>query len=132
MADAIRVVKHDGFMHHYQQTDFALHLPQFAFLTEDSIAMQTESEITSSGFVLATLHASLWCLLRETSYAATVLQGVNLGGDTDTTACVVGGLAGLVYGRAGIPDEWVQTLARREDLESFFATFAIAVLGEMG
>lgn len=122
----------DEFIQHYEQTDFAIHLSQFAFLTGDSIATQTESEITSSGFVLATLHASLWCLLRETNYAGSVLRAVNLGDDTDTTACVVGGLAGLLYGRAGIPDEWVQTLARREDLESFFATFAVAVLGEVG
>ena len=31
-------------------------------------------------------------------HADAVLKAVNLGGDTDTTACVTGGLAGLLFG----------------------------------
>jgi ADP-ribosylglycohydrolase len=39
---------------------------------------------------------------------------VNLGGDTDTVAAVAGGLAGILYGAAGIPEAWRAVLARRE------------------
>jgi ADP-ribosylglycohydrolase len=46
--------------------------------------------------VLHTLEASLWCLLTEDTYADAVLKAVNLGGDTDTTGAVTGGLAGLL------------------------------------
>lgn len=40
-----------------------------------------------------------------------------LGEDTDTTAAVAGGLAGLFYGLGGIPDEWLDTLLRRDFIE---------------
>ena len=46
--------------------------------------------------MLHTLEASLWCLLTEDTYADAVLKAVNLGGDTDTTGAVTGGLAGLL------------------------------------
>lgn len=36
-----------------------------------------------------------------------VIGGVNLCSDTDTTACVAGGLAGLIYGSAGLPASWL-------------------------
>ena len=77
-----------------------------------------ESNIHSSGYVVHTLEAALWCLLGHTSYAATVLAAVNLGDDTDTTGAVAGGLAGLVYGEAGIPEAWLNGLARRADIEA--------------
>ena len=64
-----------------------------------------------------TLEAALWCLLKHDTYAATVLAAVNLGDDTDTTGAVAGGLAGLAYGEAAIPAEWLAVLARRADIE---------------
>lgn len=77
----------------------------------------TEGDIKSSGYVVHTLEAALWCLLTHDTYAATVLAAVNLGDDTDTTGAVAGGLAGLAYGEAGIPAEWLAGLARRADIE---------------
>ncbi len=80
------------------------------------IADAEEDEIKSSGYVLHTLEASIWCLLTTSSYKEAVLKAVNLGGDTDTTACVTGALAGVYYGVEQIPGEWVDVLARREDI----------------
>ena len=82
------------------------------------IVNQPEEKISSSGYVVHTLEAALWCLLKHDSYAATVLAAVNLGDDTDTTGAVAGGLAGLAYGEAGIPAEWLAVLARRADIEN--------------
>lgn len=81
------------------------------------IINQSEDKISSSGYVVHTLEAALWCLLKHDTYAATVLAAVNLGDDTDTTGAVAGGLAGLAYGEAGIPAEWLAVLARRADIE---------------
>lgn len=83
--------------------------------------------IDSSGYVLHTLEASLWCLLRHDTYPETVLAAVNLGDDTDTTGAVTGGLAGLYYGEAAIPAEWLQVLARRPDIEDLAHRMAMAV-----
>jgi len=81
------------------------------------IVNQPETSISSSGYVVHTLEAALWCLLKHDTYSATVLTAVNLGDDTDTTGAVAGGLAGLAYGEAGIPAEWLTVLARRTDIE---------------
>jgi ADP-ribosyl-[dinitrogen reductase] hydrolase len=85
-----------------------------------------EPEIKSSGYVVHTLEAALWCLLRHDTYAATVLAAVNLGEDTDTTGAVAGGLAGLAYGEAGIPPEWLAGLARRANIEDLAQRLAAA------
>jgi ADP-ribosyl-[dinitrogen reductase] hydrolase len=76
-----------------------------------------KKEIGSSGYVIHTLEAALWCLLNTNSYRDAVLTAVNLGEDSDTTAAVTGGLAGLLYGWQTIPPEWSTVLARREDIE---------------
>jgi ADP-ribosyl-[dinitrogen reductase] hydrolase len=75
-----------------------------------------EDKISSSGYVLHSLEASLWCILNSNSYQETVLKAVNLGGDTDTTGAIAGGLAGLIYGYDTIPEEWINVLARKNDI----------------
>ena len=82
------------------------------------LAELTEDDIRSSGYVVDTLEAALWCLLASTSYPETVLKAVNLGDDTDTVAAVAGGLAGIIYGLEGIPDNWLAQLRHKELLES--------------
>ena len=74
-------------------------------------------EIKSTGYVVDTLEAALWCVLKTDSYRDCVLTAVNLGEDTDTVAAVAGGLAGIAYGcggAQGIPDEWIAQIPRRE------------------
>lgn len=86
-------------------------------LLKGDIEQQPEADIFSSGYVIHTLEASIWCLLTTTSYREATLKAVNLGFDTDTTGAVTGGLAGLLYGFATIPPEWVAQLARRNDID---------------
>ncbi|MBL7818078.1 MAG: ADP-ribosylglycohydrolase family protein [Saprospiraceae bacterium] len=75
-----------------------------------------EAEIYSSGYVLHTLEASIWCILTSDSYAETVLKAVNLGEDTDTTGAVAGGLAGIMYTEVGIPKSWLVQLVKVEEI----------------
>ena len=77
----------------------------------------SRDEIKSSGYVVHTLEAALWCLLSTNSYRECVLKAVNLGGDTDTVAAIAGGLAGALYAYDAIPKEWLDTLAKREEIE---------------
>jgi ADP-ribosylglycohydrolase len=58
-----------------------------------------------------------------------VLKAVNLGEDTDTTATVTGGLAGLYYGYGGIPVSWVEQLARRQEIESLVERLGVKIGG---
>ena len=99
-------------------------LQRFQHHLKDEFSSLPEGEIVSTGYVLHTLHASLWCLLTTQSYRECVLKAVNLSGDTDTTGCVAGGLAGVVYGLSSIPTDWIQQLARKGDLDCMFHELA--------
>ncbi|WP_294281028.1 ADP-ribosylglycohydrolase family protein [uncultured Chryseobacterium sp.] len=89
----------------------------FTRILYNDISQYPENEISSSGYVLHSLEASLWCFLNSESYSEAVLKAVNLGEDTDTTGAITGGLAGLYYGFGSIPEEWVAQLVRKDDIE---------------
>lgn len=83
----------------------------------DRLKELTRDDIRSTGFVVDTLEAALWCFLNTDSYKDCVLEAVNLGGDTDTIAAVAGGLAGIYYGvggEKGIPEDWINQIARKK------------------
>ncbi len=67
-------------------------------------------DIESTGYVVHSLVASVWCLWNSSSYEEAVLKAVNLGADTDTTGAITGSLAGIWYGMENIPTEWLNEL----------------------
>ena len=91
-------------------------LDRFAFLAD--VAQQPRDAIGSSGFVLDTLSAAIWCFANTDTYADCVLAAVNLGEDTDTTACVAGALAGTVYGYEAIPAAWLDALRGKDIIDA--------------
>jgi ADP-ribosylglycohydrolase len=62
-----------------------------------------------SGYVVDCLHSARWAVTAGT-YEAAVKAAIRLGDDTDTTACVTGGIAGLLYGLDAIPMRWRNAL----------------------
>lgn len=107
----------------YREEPHSRELPHFGRLLSGHLAETPEAEIRSSGYVIDTLEASLWCLLNSSSFEEAVLKAVNLGGDTDTTGTVAGGLAGTYYGLETIPVHWLNQLARKEDISQLFDQF---------
>jgi ADP-ribosylglycohydrolase len=84
-------------------------------------------DVHSDGYVVHTLEAALWCLLRGESYRECVLEAVNLGVDADSLGGIVGGLAAIAHGGVpggGVPEEWRRELARREEIEALAVRFA--------
>ena len=65
-----------------------------------------EADIHTTGYVMHSLEAALWCFARTDNYADAVLMATNLGDDADTTAAITGQLAGAHYGLDGIPADW--------------------------
>lgn len=92
-------------------------LAKFDRILGGDISKLGENDIRSSGFVVDTLEAALWCFFTTENYRDAVLKAVNLGDDTDTTGAVTGALAGLAYGTEGIPKEWVKQLAGYEEIQ---------------
>lgn len=93
----------------------------------DAFTLLPDGLISSGGYVVDTLEAALWCLLNTDNYEDCVLKAVNLGKDTDTTASVAGGLAGLVYGLDGIPGEWIKVLQGKDIIDSCCEKFLEAL-----
>ncbi|WP_188988465.1 ADP-ribosylglycohydrolase family protein [Paenibacillus nasutitermitis] len=91
-------------------------LAAFDRILKEDLKQLERAEIQSTGYVVHTLEASLWCLLHAGSYEEAVLQSINLGEDTDTTGAVTGGLAGLIYGLSGIRSNWTGQLARYDEI----------------
>ena len=73
-------------------------------------------DIRSTGYVIDTLEASLWCIFNTSNFKDAVLKAVNLGDDTDTVGAITGGMAGIIYGYTSIPSEWIDVLARKDDI----------------
>ena len=72
------------------------------------------------------LEAALWCVLQSNSYRECILLAINLGEDTDTVAAIAGGLAGIIYGiggENGIPEEWINQIARKEWIKELCGEF---------
>ncbi|MEH2250747.1 ADP-ribosylglycohydrolase family protein [Nostoc sp.] len=111
----------------YSVREFLLEKPHFGRVLSGEIAKLPVEEINSGGYVIDTLESSLWCLLNSSSYSEAVLKAVNLGGDTDTTAAVTGGLAGIYYGVENIPRQWMNQIARRQDIIYLAERFAKAI-----
>ena len=76
-----------------------------------------EEKIKSSGYVVDTLEAAIWCLVMTESFRDCELKAVNLGEDTDTVGAIAGGLAGLYYTYESIPEDWVYVIQRRDWIE---------------
>lgn len=73
--------------------------------------LKSLAQIQSSGYVVHSLEAALWCFDRTDNFRDGCLKAANLGGDTDTIAAIYGQLAGAYYGESGIPEEWRIKLA---------------------
>lgn len=87
----------------------------------------SEAMIKSSGFVIDSLEASIWCLLNSSSYKDAVIKAVNLGDDTDTIAAIAGGIAGVHYGFDKIPQNWIQVIAKGKEINEICENLAKSI-----
>ena len=98
--------------------DEAIHFEQIF-----SIENVQRDEIQSNGYVIHTLEAVYWSLLNSTSYFETIYNAVHLGNDTDTIAAIAGGLAGLYYEELDIPEDWMELIPKREEIDTLLNRF---------
>jgi ADP-ribosyl-[dinitrogen reductase] hydrolase len=113
----------------YAKAPYLAEMAPFRKFVSGRIYELSESDIGSGGYVVDTLEASVWCFINSNSFEETVLKAVNLGEDTDTTGCVAGGLAGIVYRASAIPKAWLGPIARAQDLQAIFDRFMARASG---
>lgn len=73
-----------------------------------------ESNILSGGYVVDTLESVVLSLLTTNTFKTATLRAVNLGTDSDSIGAITGGLAALYYGYDSIPEEWINTVVRKD------------------
>jgi ADP-ribosylglycohydrolase len=82
------------------------HLKQNATAVEFADALGLHRGVT--GYIYHSVPVALYCWLRHPgNFRLAVEEVINLGGDTDSTAAIVGGIAGATVGAGGIPEEWL-------------------------
>lgn len=91
--------------------------PEYGQEMEWSIRPDLPWEGNGTGYVIDCLRSAFMILEQASGYEDGVKRAVLLGNDTDTTACVAGGLLGIRYGIQGIPKRWLRTLKEREKAE---------------
>jgi ADP-ribosyl-[dinitrogen reductase] hydrolase len=132
---AFRAAIDNAIAYYSDYNGFRNELSHFSRILSRNLPLLDESDINSSGYIVDTLEACIWCLLRYDDTKSIIMSAVNLGIDTDTTGSIAGGLAGLVYGLDSIPGEWLHALARKKDIDGLivrFITAAASVTPETG
>ncbi len=94
-------------------------LPEVRAILTPGLADRSAERIRGTGYCVASLEAALWCFVRTESFRDAVLLAANLGDDADTTAAIVGQIAGAHYGVEGIPAPWLERLHMRSEIEGF-------------
>ena len=88
--------------------------PEVIDIAKGSYKTKTEDQIKSTGYVIHTLEAALWCFYNTNTFEDGLIKAVNLGHDSDTTGAVYGQLAGAYYGVQAIPQRWLDKIVKRD------------------
>lgn len=83
---------------------------------EQEIDIESTYKIQGKGYVVDCLLSAKHAL-KQASYSDVIKTAISLGHDTDTTACVAGGLAGIIYGEQAIPQQWKLMLKGQDMVE---------------
>lgn len=98
--------------------DMRFEQAKVATLARGSYLSKAREEIRGNGYCVDSLEAALWCFQHSDNYADAVLAAANLGDDADTTAAIVGQLAGAFYGIQGIPGHWLAKLHMGQEIRA--------------
>jgi ADP-ribosylglycohydrolase len=94
--------------------------PQASAEFEQHIRPDEQPAGQGTGYVVDCLHSARLAVASGTTYEEVVKIAIALGHDTDTTACVAGGIAGLRDGVGAIPARWLNQMRGKELVEPLF------------
>ena len=103
--------------------------PELASALRELLAHRSRVRKPGGGWVLDSFWSAWEAFAAAASYRDTVERAVKYGNDTDTTAAIAGGLAGIRWSLdespGGIPAEWLEALRGKHIVEEILAKKAI-------
>ena len=99
-------------------------------ILKDDITALNLDNISSDGYIVSTLECVLYMFLKSNDYNTTILEGVNLGNDTDTIGSCLGGLLGLYYGLDSIKESWRKNIIKYDYIIDLCNKFESIILGK--
>lgn len=117
--EALELLKQIDYNKYYSNES----IKQYERILNGGLKFLSIDEIKSSGYVVHSLEASLWCTIKNDTYEDAVVAAVNLGEDTDTIGAITGSINGIIYGMNTIPERWLSKLKKKEYLENLSEQF---------
>lgn len=121
--EAIELLKNIDYSKYYTKES----INEYRRILNGNIGSLNADEIKSSGYVVHSLEASLWCTIKNNNYEDAIIAAVNLGEDTDTIGAIAGAMNGIIYGQDNIPKRWLEKLKKREYLENLANNFTTTI-----
>lgn len=78
-----------------------------------------KTEPTGSGYAVDALWSAYYAVKQGHDFESTIKRAIQYGRDTDTTACIAGGIAGIIYGFDGLPNRWLDQLREKNVVDDF-------------
>ncbi|MEK5232472.1 ADP-ribosylglycohydrolase family protein [Lysinibacillus sp. FSL K6-0232] len=110
-------------VNNHLQGDAKAELASYHRIFQEDFFKLTEDAIQSSGYIIHSLEAALWCVGTTATFKEAVLKAVNLGEDTDTVAAIAGTLAGMYYPLEDIPTEWLNKVVKKQEIDQLLLSF---------
>ncbi len=118
LAERLQAGMDEGFAFYESDISNMTELSYYGRLRDlKGFAVVDATDIRTTGYVVDSLEAAIWCLITTDTFKDCLLKAVNLGDDTDTVGAIAGGLAGLYCGYEEIPDEWLSVIKDRNMVE---------------
>lgn len=113
--------------------DYAKKMSTNELLDTFTAYVDFSSDIVGSGWVVKSFQAVLWSIIHPNTnvddpqefYKNVILNAVNLGDDTDTTAIIAGGLVGIHFDN-NVPTEWKSLIKNQEKIDEVINNFCEA------
>lgn len=121
--NALEMLKENNYNKYYSKSS----IKEYDRILKGDLKTLDISQIKSSGYVVHSLEASLWCTVTNNNFEDAVITAVNLGEDTDTIGAITGSINGVIYGRKAIPERWLNKIRKIDYIEELSDQFINAI-----
>lgn len=94
-----------------QGTPFEQALETSLQFAHQKLKTYENTEVSGKGWVIDSFWSAVYALRQGKDFRSTIQHAISLGDDTDTTACIAGGIAGILY---ELPEDWIAKMRGKE------------------